>query len=120
MSGVSISMEVMGEAAARKMPDGWEWCIWTRVEGGCLIQGGIPQKRITRGPSKGRPNWRGVKLQTVVVTVAEAEAEFLRQEAETGHCRKCKGTGQTMVSWSVDDGETTENCSRCCGTGTAS
>lgn len=117
MGELPISLEVIGQAAQRKMPAGWRWCIWTRAEGGCVVKGGIPERTITRGPNKGAPNWKGVKLQSVVVSDDDAKAEFLRQEAESGQCRKCQGSGQQTRGWSSQAGIMWEPCTRCDATG---
>jgi RecJ-like exonuclease len=68
---------------------------------------------VSKGPNKGRPNWRKMDQATervVIITVAEHEAWKLEWERKTGNCAECVGTG--ITAWE-------RLCRRCGGSGKA-
>ena len=84
------------KAAQRKVGiDGWEPCIFERIEGGMLITGGIPAIG-----KNGKKKWPAKRLmQRVVLVEQDVVDEELRYEAETGNCYICYGTGKQVVGW---------------------
>lgn len=100
--------------------DGWRWASMEVVGKGrdqvFVVEGGVPPLKKT-GKNKGRPNWVGVRLEKVVVTPAEVDAEEARYEAEEGRCHKCGGTKQEVWRWTAAGGHEYRTCGRCGGTG---
>lgn len=113
--------------ARRKLGVGpeWEWCHIEAIDkrlisqGGrrdVLVEGAVPTVFFQSGPRKGKPNWKKIELQTVVVTQEEEDAEAAAFEATTGKCRECHGKGQTVASFGVG-GTKYRECFKCKGTG---
>lgn len=95
----------------------WMWCNLQRIgPDATKVEGGIP-KTITRGKRKGKPSWRGIALETCIVTDAEVKVEQAAYEATTGNCWECGGEKQVVKSWHHIDGVTYTPCRRCGGTG---
>ena len=83
---------------------------------------GVVAPLITRGPRKGRRNWRKMDKSTrreFVVSIADHLTWKLAWEQKNNRCYRCTGTGQTLASVTVADGETYQPCSRCHGEKTA-
>ena len=112
-------------AARRKksLPQDYSVSRWQRIdEDGYLVE--ISKTRIlTKGARKGRLTWRdtkGKRLSEVVetlITFDDIKREKDIFEKETGRCRECFGNGMRIVGWSVIDGNRTEKCKYCEGTG---
>lgn len=72
------------------MPVGWRWYkLDARVHGGVLISGLVPTVFFTRGPRKGRPNFRASNKATERTIFAPSEIlerlqSELRKEREQG------------------------------------
>jgi len=104
----------------------WEWCIsealgdW-KTPGPCdlLLEGGVPTRTYTRGPRKGRHDWRGVPRTKLVVTPAEIKAAHAAYERETGNCARCQGEGLVVNGWSAATGTSYRDCRGCDATGKA-
>jgi hypothetical protein len=115
-------MNHMENVARRKAggPEGWKVCAWRVVGEGrdMVVTGGVPRE-MKSGPRKGKPTWRDVPTQTVVVTGEEQDAEKERYEAATGHCGDCFGKDESIRRWSAVNGLEVLPCARCCGTGRA-
>ncbi|WP_022684513.1 hypothetical protein [Sphingobium bisphenolivorans] len=83
-------------------------------------EGGVFPNLITRGPRKGRKNYRkpmpGTE-GTYVVGDREFKAWLPTWEARTGKCSVCQGTGQEWTGWSRDAGDRFKDCARCNATG---
>lgn len=103
-------------------PREWQWSMMRR-EGdwpncwGVTIEGGVcPPK--TRGPNKGRPNWRKATHKRVITLTDEMHRAWLRAwEAAERKCWVCWGTGERWTSWSVATGDSYEPCKRCGASG---
>jgi hypothetical protein len=110
------------EAIARRKlnasPD-WQACVFTRIGPDAIRLDGAVPKFMTRGPRKGQPTWKGMKLAACVVTDAEAQAEFAAYEASTGNCSQCQGSARIVSGWNVKDGATYCACPKCNGSGRA-
>jgi hypothetical protein len=107
------------------IPEGWCPMVYTALddrEGTALIQGSVAPLK-TRGPSKGRPNWRKRDLSTerkFVVTRAQIQEAKAHFEARTGLCYECDGNGTKFSRWERDIGSTYDTpCKRCSQTGIA-
>lgn len=100
--------------------DGWRWCsmqvVGERPAHAFLVEGGVPSMKKT-GKDKGQPNWKGVRLDQVVVTPAEIAAEETRYETQENRCHKCGGSGEEAFRWSVARGTECRTCGRCGGCG---
>lgn len=110
------------EMVARKKldaPPDWQACNFKVIGVDTLLEGAVPKIR-TRGPRKGQPTWRGMKLQQVVVTQAELDAERKLYEKTTGNCSECTGSGEVVWSVSSTEGTKYRPCPKCAATGKVS
>lgn len=74
----------------------------------------------TKGPNKGRPNWKNGDRNTkfvCIIPVSEHEQWLKTWELKTGKCSGCEGTGKALAQWSVIKGSEYRECSKCKGTG---
>lgn len=107
------------------LPDGWRADIWEHVGPPeapypFLRLTGAVYPPVTRGPRKGRPNWKKPEAGTErVVTILpdEHEAWAIAWEGKTGRCRACMGEGRRVWGVSVKDGTTYKSCRMCGGSG---
>ena len=115
-------MSHLDEVARRKAkgPEGWAVCAWERIGDGndLIVTGGVP-RLLKAGPRKGKPTWRDVPVQKVVVTGEEIAAERARYETATDNCADCMGIGKVFASWSAAEGVKHKDCRRCGGDGKA-
>lgn len=73
---------------------------------------------FTRGPKKGKPNYRKkVNVRMFAVTVAQAGDWEDEWEAETGKCSNCLGEGRVVSKWSKAGGTEWRVCKLCNGRG---
>jgi hypothetical protein len=99
-----------------KVPPEWQWYKVERIDpDATLMEGGVP-RLLTRGPRKGKPTWKGCKLERCIVTDVEVAAEQKSYEATTGSCHRCLGTGEVLHGWSKYEGSKYRPCPRCKGT----
>jgi hypothetical protein len=107
------------EAAARRKlgtSDAWEAFSYEAIAGDYIVIGDVPVRHISRGKSKGRPQWKGPGTKVIVVG-AEVKEEIARYIRETGNCPDCLGTKEQFESWSVSEGLKKSPCSACTGSG---
>lgn len=108
-------------ATDRGMPEGWRWFKLERKGDGAhsviIVGGGVPTRTYASGKRKGKPDWRGVAHDEMVIGTAELTARMERWEAETGKCHRCGGDGAETIGWSTNGGAKTRTCSRCKGKG---
>lgn len=105
--------------------DDWHWYRMEMIgpmgrTQGCMVTGGVPTKRYTKGPRAGQWNWsefRDGAAQSVFVSHAERDAETMSYEAN-GKCAACGGTGQSWAG-SGPNGSVFRPCPRCKATGKA-
>jgi len=71
---------------------------------------------ISHGRRKGQPKYSADR-KSVVVTIAEEQAEHARFEAETGKCGDCKGEGKVLAGWHHVTGTSYRECVACHGSG---
>lgn len=107
------------------LPDGWRWYSISSSkehapEGFMRMEGAVPSRFITRGPSKGEPVWskpfEGTK-RTLFIPLAEIDETKRLYEVETGRCSDCSGHGQEWAGWSASDGHRYQPCRSCNGSG---
>lgn len=81
-----------------------------------LIKGAVYPEKFSRGPRKGRTNFRkpapGTECE-VPITCAAQKTWLSRWEAETGLCHHCKGSGWKWSGWGRDKGNSYRHCSHC-------
>lgn len=113
-----IAREMLG------MPPEWQVMRW-EAKGkhpnyyGVLVTGAIPGV-LTRGPRKGKPNWRKRTMEASVTIMDAVEKAWIAAwERDTGHCHECFGSGLRFSSWSASEGHTYVPCKRCNATGLA-
>lgn len=114
--------DVMKLAATKVDIDGWQAHTWSAADGGSIVKGCVPSGVYTRGPRKGQPKFRPAKPNServVVIGNSEMEAHALSQEAATGKCWECGGTGQEWAGWDATTGTLYRPCRRCNATGHA-
>lgn len=107
----------------------WQWCEascreddvppgYTRLTGGVWVA-------ITKGPRKGKPNYRRPvpgHARTVFYEQAGLDAWLLERERRTGQCHKCHGDGTIVAGidcTTTPPTKTIDPCRRCGGTGAA-
>ena len=76
-------------------PEGWQWCkldAHNKPEDFVEVTGGVPIRKLSRGPRKGSPVW-GTGLDVFFVRQSEIEQARKQWEAENGVCSTCEGTG---------------------------
>jgi hypothetical protein len=114
-------------AAAREkhgLPENWQWCSvdsHEQPEDYIRIEGAV-YERFRSGKRKGQTNFRKPLPGTervVFVRDSEIKAWEARQEAATGKCMKCDGTGKEWAGWSAAEGSRFRECRRCNSTGLA-
>ena len=79
---------------------------------------GMVAPPLSRGPMKGRPNWKRGDRDTeakVYIKVEEHREWLAAWEARTGLCSECAGAGEEMASWSRDNGTVMRPCRKCKG-----
>lgn len=75
---------------------------------------------VTRGPRKGKPNWRKRTDERVRLLGRTELAERVEAwSVRTGNCSTCGGSAVNFVSWSAANGTVTRPCTKCDGTGRA-
>lgn len=103
------------------LPAEWQVVVWKAIEIkneriGVQVQGGIYPEKITRGPRKGRTNYKkptvGSEL-TCTITEAQQKEWWAVWENETGLCGKCEGTGVVFGGWNHEKGTTLRECKAC-------
>ena len=102
-----------------KVPHGWRWCELDghdKPEDFILVRGAIPVGEYKSGKKKGRTKWPK-ELQTIWLRRREMDQVACDWEQETGKCHRCDGSGQECCGWSVKDGKSYRQCSRCGGVG---
>lgn len=122
MSGYLIEIHAREKAG---MPDTWRSWLWERVGPPeapypFIRLTGAVVPLLTRGPRKGKPNWRRKDKATervVTITPDEHDAWATAWQARTGKCRDCMGEGRRPWSSSARDGTTYRSCKACEGTG---
>lgn len=100
----------------------WHWFSIEAIDPGAVLVEGAVAPLFTRGPRKGRRNWRRKDASTIrrfVVSAADADAVRGAWELDTGLCHNCSGSGQEFARWSKDHGTETRACKRCAGSGNA-
>lgn len=107
---------VHAEAAGKRMLgiDEFEWFSWESINGGIVLEGGIPYL-----DGSGKKKWDTSAAKKVFVSEADARAEYNRYEQETGKCGDCFGKGQVLASWHHINGTTLAECRKCGGSGDA-
>ncbi len=107
-------------AARKKLGVGndWRWCKAEWIGDDNLVEGAVPSL-ITRGPRKGVPTWKGLKLDRVIVTAGDLEQARADYESVTDKCHECAGSGLRNTGWSSESGRRFTPCGRCAATGTA-
>jgi hypothetical protein len=116
------------EQCAKEMlglPKDWRATTWQVVGDvkspiGIQLSGGVYRHVKTRGPNKGKTDFRkpepGSEV-TLVVGKAQFEAWRAKWEAETGWCSECHGTGVVFAGWNHITGTRMRVCKPCGGTG---
>ena len=101
----------------------WEASSWRAVEPDSLmLEGGVYERRITRGPRKGSPDWKSAvprTKRTIVLSRAMREDFARKWEEATGFCSECGGDGRRMRSWHYLTGMHYDACLICGGSGNA-
>ena len=108
-------------AAERNGIEGWEAYAWEVVEDSVIVKGAVPRV-LTRGKNKGCRRWpseRDPSYRQHAISMACAVAWVLDQEAKTGKCSACDGSGQEVARWSMSEPTTYRDCRRCKGSGAA-
>lgn len=85
----------MVEETARHKLGNPEWCYKTSTSAGddFILEGGVP-RTLTRGPNKGSRSFKGVQLNTIVVTREELDNFEEEWSRRTGYCKDCQGRGE--------------------------
>ena len=102
--------------ALRKLnaPEGFEFYKWQCVGTDAVeLTGCVPTRTISKGPRKGKPDYKSGKALVAVVTEAEEQAEEARWCAETGKCGRCLGEGKVFAGWHYINGTTYRQCPDC-------
>lgn len=92
-------------------PEGWQWCkldAHNKPEDFVEVTGGVPIRKVSRGPRKGSPVW-GPGLDVFFVRMADHDQAVKTWEAENDKCATCEGAGVF--------GYQKRECHRCKGTG---
>lgn len=100
------------------IPD-WLPYHYESIDGGFLLTGAVAPV-ITRGPRKGRRNWKKRDSATerkIVLTRDEVTQYQAAWSARTGKCHRCVGLGEVFASWSKVSGTKYKPCTACQGTG---
>jgi hypothetical protein len=106
-------------AAERNGIEGWEAFAWEVVEYWAVVKGSVPRV-LTRGKNKGCRRWPALthtSYRQHVITLSDAVAWVLAQEAKTGKCSACDGSGREVARWSMSEPTTYRDCRRCKGSG---
>ncbi len=108
-------------AADRGKPDGWRWFKLERKGEGAhsvvIVTGGVTTRTYASGKHKGKPDWRGVARDEMVITSGDFDERMARWERDEGKCSACGGDGRELIGWSATTGEKTRTCKRCKGSG---
>lgn len=87
-----------------------EWSIYTLT--------GKRVRLFSRGPRKGKPDWKTPgDNRSVHITHAAHDAWLKRWQERTGGCVRCEGSGRTFKSWCRETGIETNTCNVCGGSG---
>lgn len=110
----------MNVAARKKLDvgDDWRWCKAEWIDDDSLLEGAVPSL-ISRGPRKGFPTWKRLKLDKVIVTAGELAQAKADYESATGKCHECAGSALRNTGWSSESGRRFKPCGRCAATGKA-
>jgi len=115
--------------ATNDLPEGWRWVSFKVLDHVgknpkdwhfAQYDGAVYPHLITRGPRKGRPNYRkpvpGTQ-RTVILDDRAFEAWKLQWQNDTGLCCVCAGSGEVWAGWSAAEGNRTRPCDDCNTTG---
>ncbi len=116
-------LEEQARELANMGPD-WTAYHWSIGPGGGVrlyveVRGGVAPLK-TRGPNKGRPNWKKedkTKSRTVFIPIADYEKWATAWEDCTGKCQQCNGDGRELLRCGVNIDTEYGPCPRCKGTG---
>ena len=118
----SFSIRDAARYAERQMADelpGWRAAWWQYAgDGRFVVKGAVSTRYRTRGPRKGEPHWPAQADPTwreVSIMNEDVVAMLIEEEAKSGKCAHCKGSGQ---QWAGSDTQT-QGCLRCKATGVA-
>lgn len=109
-----------------KQPHEWVMHEWMRCGGhapdwtATRVVGSVVTDFITRGPRKGKPNYRKLDRSLFLTTTVmddDHKSWLADWETETGKCHTCEGTGKEWALWSADAGSKYRTCTRCEGDG---
>lgn len=107
------------------LPADWRVVSWKvievdKVRVGVQVEGGVYRQTISRGPRKGKLDYRKPEPgSSVTLTIGEKQFHAWRAqwEAETGLCSECSGTGVVFAGWNNITGTRMRPCRPCGGTG---
>jgi hypothetical protein len=71
---------------------------------------------LTKGPNRGKPNWKAKDKETKAVAQIQKQEhqKWVEEwEKETGICSTCENTGKEWIGWSQETGSRYKPCSRC-------
>lgn len=108
-------------AAERNGIEGWEAYAFEVVDDSVVIKGAVPRV-VTRGKNKGCRRWPSEcdpNHRRHVIAMPDAVAWVLAQEAKTGKCSACDGSGREVERWTMHEPTTYRDCRRCRGSGAA-
>lgn len=120
MSDYNYTIQDTMEVAERKAGNGWKTYKWQAAGRDNVLTGRKPGGLFTRGPRKGKPNYRhkdSGPISVIVVSEAELFETAKRYEDEIGKCWNCKGHGEGFAGWSAKEGVRLKPCKRCSATG---
>jgi hypothetical protein len=90
------------------------------VRVGLQVEGAVYRHTISRGPRKGRLDYRKPEpgsLVTMTIGKKQFDAWRAQWETETGLCSECSGTGIVFAGWNHITGTRMRPCHTCGGTG---
>jgi len=102
--------------------DDWHVCKWNVLGNpGIGVEFTFWQcPLVTKGPNKGKPNWRKKTDERIVSVSQDGGDKWTAEyETETGLCNECMGAKETFKSWNIDTGTAMQTCQRCGGSGKA-
>jgi hypothetical protein len=124
-----MAYQLVEQHAREKAGQGPEWEPWLlesypKTNGPRLFMQltGAVAPRFTKGPRKGRRNWKKKDKATervIVITPAEQESYEAAWEQDTARCSQCMGEGKTIASSSSNGDRTYRPCRKCGGDGLA-
>jgi hypothetical protein len=123
---IENKLDLVSEHARERlgMPEGWECYHFAWLppngKGTHMHLKGAVAPVITKGPNKGRKNWKKRDPATEredLISREEQGAYDRRWSEATGNCLECVGKGERFVSWSQAEGRKTKPCPDCNGTG---